>query len=31
MKETRRYNFEYRWGFGDIPDHRISVTVMFGL
>ena len=31
MKDTRRYNFEYRWGFGDIPDHRISVTVMFGL
>jgi hypothetical protein len=31
MKETRRYNFEYRWGFGDVPDHRVSVTVMFGL
>ena len=31
MKEGRRYNFEYRWGFGDIPDHRVSVTVMFGL
>jgi len=31
MKDGRRYNFEYRWGFGDIPDHRVSVTVMFGM
>jgi hypothetical protein len=31
MKNTRRYNIEYRWGFGDIPDHKIAVVVMFGL
>lgn len=31
MKSTRRYNIEYRWGIGDIPDHKIGVTVMFGL
>lgn len=31
MKEGRRYNFEYRWGFGDIPEHRVSVAVIFGL
>ena len=31
MKSTRRYNVEYRWGVGDIPDHKIGVTVMFGL
>ena len=31
MKSTRRYNVEYRWGIGDIPDHKIAVTVMFGL
>jgi hypothetical protein len=31
MKEGRRYNFEYRWGFGDIPDHRVSMAVIFGL
>jgi len=31
MKSTRRYNVEYRWGIGDIPDHKIGVTVMFGL
>ncbi len=31
MKSTRRYNIEYRWGIGDIPDHKIGVTVLFGL
>ena len=31
MKSTRRYNIEYRWGLGDIPDHKIGVTIMFGL
>lgn len=31
MKESRRYNLEYRWGLGDIPDHRIGFGVMFGL
>ena len=31
MKSTRRYNIEYRWGIGDIPDHKIGVTIMFGL
>ncbi len=31
MKSTRRYNVEYRWGIGDIPDHKIGVVVMFGL
>lgn len=31
MNSTRRYNVEYRWGIGDIPDHKIGVTVMFGL
>ncbi len=31
MKEGRRYNIEYRWGLGDIPDHKIGVAVMFGL
>ncbi len=31
MKGTRRYNVEYRWGLGDIPDHKIGVAVMFGL
>ncbi len=31
MKESRRYNIEYRWGLGDIPDHKIGVAVMFGL
>jgi len=31
MKSTRRYNIEYRWGIGDIPDHKIGMTVMFGL
>ena len=31
MKSTRRYNIEYRWGIGDIPDHKIAVVVMFGL
>ena len=31
MKSTRRYNIEYRWGIGDIPDHKIGVTILFGL
>ncbi|MEN8008668.1 MAG: hypothetical protein ABFS42_16785 [Candidatus Krumholzibacteriota bacterium] len=31
MKDTRRYNIEYRWGVVDIPDHKIGLTVMFGL
>ncbi len=31
MKSSRRYNIEYRWGLGDIPDHKIGVAVMFGL
>lgn len=31
MKEQRRYNLEYRWGIGDIPDHKIGLAVMFGL
>ena len=31
MKGTRRYNVEYRWGLGDIPDHKIGLAVMFGL
>ncbi len=31
MKGSRRYNIEYRWGLGDIPDHKIGVAVLFGL
>jgi len=31
MQGSRRYNVEYRWGLGDIPDHKIGVAVMFGL
>ena len=31
MKSTRRYNLEYRWGLGDIPNHKIGVAVLFGL
>ncbi|MFT5233029.1 MAG: hypothetical protein ACI9UK_002009 [Candidatus Krumholzibacteriia bacterium] len=31
MKESRRYNIEYRWGLGDIPDHKIGVSVLYGL
>jgi len=31
MKALRRYNFEFRWGIGDIPDHKAAVAVMFGL
>lgn len=31
MKGSRRYNVEYRWGLGDIPDHKFGVAVMFGL
>jgi len=31
MQESRRYNIEYRWGLGDIPDHKIGVAVLFGL
>ncbi len=31
MHGQRRYNLEYRWGLGDLPDHRIALAVMFGL
>ena len=31
MKNKRRYNFEYRWGLGDVPEHKIAAVVMFGL
>ena len=31
MKKQRRYNLEYRWGIGDLPDHKIGFAVMFGL
>jgi len=31
MKESRRYNIEYRWGLGDIPDHKLGIAVMFGM
>ena len=31
MRGTRRYNIEYRWGLGDIPDHKLAVAVLFGL
>ena len=31
MQGDRRYNLEYRWGLGDIPDHKIGLAVMFGL
>lgn len=31
MKGTRRYNVEYRWGLGDIPEHKVGIAVMFSL
>ena len=31
MQGSRRYNVEYRWGLGDIPDHKMGVAVMFGM
>ena len=31
MHGERRYNLEYRWGLGDLPDHKIGLAVMFGL
>jgi hypothetical protein len=31
MKGTRRYNVEYRWGLGDIPEHKVGAAVMFDL
>ena len=31
MKEGRRYNFEYCWGFGDIPERRVSMAVVLAL
>jgi len=31
MKASRRYNVEYRYGLGDIPEHKIGLAVMFGL
>ena len=31
MKDSRRYNIEYRWGLGDIPDHKLGLAIMFGM
>jgi len=31
MKSQRRYNVEFRFGLGDIPDLKIAAAVMFGL
>ena len=31
MKGIRRYNVEYRYGLGDIPEHKYGLAVMFGL
>jgi len=31
MKSQRRYNVEFRFGLGDIPDLRIAAAVMFAL
>lgn len=31
MQASRRYNVEYRYGLGDIPEHKIGLAVMFGL
>lgn len=31
MKGLRRYNLEYRWGSGGIPESKIALAVLFGL
>ena len=31
MKSQRRYNVEFRFGFGDVPDFKIVGALMFGL
>ncbi len=31
MNGSRSYNVEYRWGLGDIPDHKFGLAIMFGL
>jgi hypothetical protein len=31
MRAGRRYNVEYRFGLGDLPDHTLSVAILFGI
>ncbi|MEZ5357232.1 MAG: hypothetical protein R3F48_00285 [Candidatus Zixiibacteriota bacterium] len=31
MQGNRRYNIETRFGFGDIPDFKLMVTILFGI
>ena len=31
MKTGRRYNLEYRFGLGDIPEHKVALAVLFGI
>jgi hypothetical protein len=31
MKRERRYNVEMRFGFGDVPDLKVMVGILFGL
>lgn len=31
MKSRRRYNVEFRFGFGDVPDFKFAGALMFGL
>jgi len=31
MKSGRRYNGEHRFGFGDIPEHKVVPGVFFGI
>ncbi len=31
MKSHRRYNVEFRFGFGDIPDFKFAAALMFGM